>query len=531
MKRAVILAFTLFFASAIPAAAQSIPQGYTEAEDVFDQLSVASRVKMQVILTAAGHWPAVPNTTFSTRLFQAIASFQADHGFPRTGYLSPDQLDAAIDEAAPYLMTWGFEDVRHPKRPTSIWVPMGLKPSVERTKTGLSFADAKDRMMLTFNYYDGASISEEYEGMINALNKRGFKIHYSAGKRDFYAVSYTATDGRDGYVRYQQDRNGIVGFHLSWDNAKGDIGGERLATIISGSLLASATGAPFPQPFSAAPATKEPAPPASSGSGLSPEASMAPRSQPAPKAAPPKASPPPAVEEEEPEEEPVKPQSARSQPQPPAQPEQGGTVSSGTGFFVNSSGYLLTNAHVVEKCNAYEVTPNGEATANAKLIAKDSSNDLALLKINTTPPAVAPIRISAKLGEPVAVFGFPLANMLSRNGNFTLGNVTALAGLGDDTAHLQISAPVQSGNSGGPLLDSYGNLVGVVRAKLNAMKVAEANGDLPQNVNFAIKSAVAINFLSSNNVSYTDGQATGETLTPVALAEKAKSVSAFVLCK
>ncbi|MGI8568125.1 MAG: S1 family peptidase, partial [Methylocella sp.] len=69
----------------------------------------------------------------------------------------------------------------------------------------------------------------------------------------------------------------------------------------------------------------------------------------------------------------------------------------------------------------------------------------------------------------VAAFGFPLAGLLATSGNFTLGNVTAVAGLGDDTRILQISAPVQPGSSGGPLLDYSGNVVGVVEGKLNAI--------------------------------------------------------------
>ena len=75
-----------------------------------------------------------------------------------------------------------------------------------------------------------------------------------------------------------------------------------------------------------------------------------------------------------------------------------------------------------------------------------------------------------------------------------MGNVTALAGLHDDSRYLQVSAPVQNGNSGGLLLDGSGNLGGVVSAKLDAIKVAMAAGDLPQNVNFAVKSAIVATF-------------------------------------
>jgi serine protease Do len=85
--------------------------------------------------------------------------------------------------------------------------------------------------------------------------------------------------------------------------------------------------------------------------------------------------------------------------------------------------------------------------------------------------------------------------LLATSGNFTLGNVTAVAGLGDDTRILQISAPVQPGNSGGPLLDYSGNVVGVIEGKLNAITVFTLTNDLAQNVNFAIKANVVTNFL------------------------------------
>ena len=107
---------------------------------------------------------------------------------------------------------------------------------------------------------------------------------------------------------------------------------------------------------------------------------------------------------------------------------------------------------------------------------------------------MARLRAGARLGEGVAAFGYPHVDLLSSSGNFTLGNITALSGIGDDSREVQISAPVQSGNSGGPLLDMGGNIVGIVASKLDALKVAARGGDLPQNVNFAIKSSLLASF-------------------------------------
>jgi SOS response associated peptidase (SRAP)/Trypsin-like peptidase domain len=137
-------------------------------------------------------------------------------------------------------------------------------------------------------------------------------------------------------------------------------------------------------------------------------------------------------------------------------------------------------------------------------MAFDSTNDLALIRLSETadnlrPPVIPALRSRVRLGEPAFVFGYPLSGLLSSAGNFTSGSISSLSGLGDDISKLQISAPVQPGNSGGPLLDLYGNVVGVVVAKLNAGQLSQLINDIPQNVNFAIKASVAISFLEANN--------------------------------
>ena len=169
-------------------------------------------------------------------------------------------------------------------------------------------------------------------------------------------------------------------------------------------------------------------------------------------------------------------------------------LSGGTGFFVGVDGSLVTNAHVVDACVSISVKTDAGSVGAARVVAKDNVNDLALLRTTITPTAVARLRAGARLGEGVAAFGYPHVDLLSSSGNFTLGNITALSGIGDDSREVQISAPVQSGNSGGPLLDMGGNIVGIVASKLDALKVAARGGDLPQNVNFAIKSSLLASF-------------------------------------
>lgn len=202
---------------------------------------------------------------------------------------------------------------------------------------------------------------------------------------------------------------------------------------------------------------------------------------------------------------------------------------SGTGFFVSNGGHLLTNNHVVEGCKNINVIPVGGTPVSASLVARDKANDLAILRTSLSPTVVPALRPQARLGESVYVFGFPLAGLLSASGNFTTGTVTAVTGVADDTRLLQISAPVQPGNSGGPLVDKFGNVIGVIVSKLNALNVAAATNDIPQNVNFAIKSSIAVNFLESNSLQPDTGAKSRE-LPAEAIAELAKLFTVRIAC-
>ena len=225
----------------------------------------------------------------------------------------------------------------------------------------------------------------------------------------------------------------------------------------------------------------------------------------------------------------IQPPPAPAPAAPP--PKDDDKVSSGTGFFVSSNGDFITNAHVIDKCTETLVKTDDGATLEARIVARDATNDLALLKVDKPMTKAANLRVGIRLGEPVAAFGFPHSDLLSTSGNFTLGNVTATNGMGDDSRYLQISAPVQAGNSGGPLLDQKGNLVGVVSMKLNALKVAMSDGDLPQNVNFAIKSAILATFLDSNRLHYQAETTSAKALEPADLADVARGISGFVVCR
>jgi S1-C subfamily serine protease len=220
-------------------------------------------------------------------------------------------------------------------------------------------------------------------------------------------------------------------------------------------------------------------------------------------------------------------------PDPPKKPEPEAEKgpSTGTGFFVSTAGHILTNAHVVDECRQLSVQPLGGLPEAARVMALDRTNDLALILSPIKPPYVPVLSTAVRTGDTVAVYGFPLSGGLSRTGNFTVGTISAIAGLYDNTSQIQISAPVQPGNSGGPVLDGTGNIIGVVVSKLNALAVANKINDIPQNVNFAIKSSVALNFLETNSVPFQSPTLIATIpLTNPDLAERARTFTVFITC-
>ncbi len=193
----------------------------------------------------------------------------------------------------------------------------------------------------------------------------------------------------------------------------------------------------------------------------------------------------------------------------------------GTGFFVNAQGYVITNFHVVDA--GKKISCEYQSTKyDAKVIRVDPNNDLALLKLEIAPKEVLTFRggKSVRTGEDVVVLGFPYYGMVSTHPNITTGLVSSPVGLGDDSRWLQTTAPVQPGNSGGPMLDSSGHVVGVVVARLNAMAVAKATGDIPQNINFAIRTPLVKSFLEINEIEF-QTEESAETMKVADIGEKA----------
>ncbi|GGH19388.1 hypothetical protein GCM10007036_22250 [Alsobacter metallidurans] len=457
-------------------AAAAGPLPFNDAKAAFNRLSDAERFDLQMQMIAAGAWPAVSTDQFSQRLYDAIQTFQRANQLAPTGMILGDDWSALRSRAAPVLQRWGLRALNHPVAGAPLWTPEGLGLVRRYTDSGVVLQRQDGSLRISYDFYPTLSLPAAYGAVVGAVRPPA-TVNYKVLRNDFFVVS--SGQGELGsYARFHAFRGGILGFNVTWAPSEG-VYGDRLSTLMSDLFRAASLG------LNRAPPTPAPI-------------IMA-------------AKPPPAA--------PVAPPPPRKGP------------SSGSGFFVTGDGHLITNAHVVDGCGSLAVSLGEAREIPARVVAKDQANDLALVKAEMKPASFASVRGGIRLGEQVAAFGFPLTGLLTTGGNFTLGNVTALAGLKDDSRMLQVSAPVQPGNSGGPLLDETGAVVGVVVAKLDAVKLAAAIDDIPQNVNFAIKSGVASAFADAQGIQLERPQADAPALRPADLADRAKSFTGFVLCR
>lgn len=205
---------------------------------------------------------------------------------------------------------------------------------------------------------------------------------------------------------------------------------------------------------------------------------------------------------------------------------------SGTAFIV-APGRIMTNNHVVAECDR-TVARNARGTrVAARVLATDRRRDLAVLAVPEDLGPSLSFRASpaVRRGEGVVTYGFPLYGLLSSGPTLTTGDISALSGLRDNPANFQISAAVNPGNSGGPLLDGQGNVIGVVVSKLNAARVAQmTDGDIPQNVNFAVKGTEALAFLQAQGVNPQTAASIGTSKPPADIGDIANASTVFLEC-
>lgn len=165
------------------------------------------------------------------------------------------------------------------------------------------------------------------------------------------------------------------------------------------------------------------------------------------------------------------------------------SVSSGTAFALSKNGYVVTNHHVVEKCSDIFLFVENN-TYEVRKVSSDTKNDISILKGNFSFSTVFPLSDKApELLQDIYVAGFPFGLEISSLVKVTKGIVSSLAGLDTDYSALQIDAAIQPGNSGGPILDTQGNAIGMVVAKMNYLFSLKNFNTLPESTNFGVKAS------------------------------------------
>lgn len=163
--------------------------------------------------------------------------------------------------------------------------------------------------------------------------------------------------------------------------------------------------------------------------------------------------------------------------------------STGTGFFITDDGYMVTNYHVIEGASSVMVFDTGTKKEWAATVNKtDPLNDIAILKVNVQTKAI-PLSngFNAMKGEEVLTLGYPVIILQGQEQKATFGRINALSGPQGDIRFVQVDIPIQPGNSGGPLLNSKGEAIGIITSTLSQIVAIKASGRLPQNVNYAVK--------------------------------------------
>ena len=176
-------------------------------------------------------------------------------------------------------------------------------------------------------------------------------------------------------------------------------------------------------------------------------------------------------------------------------------IGSGTGFFVSSEGHVVSNDHVVGICRSVAAKIDGKII-NFNVISTDTVNDLGLIKGDYKSKKFLSIKTDgAEFGEDIVAFGYPLSDDLSDSVKLTRGIVSSLSGPGNNYSEIQIDAAIQKGNSGGPVMNMDGQVVGVASSGLSKLYILEKNEFIPENINFAVAAPTLSNFLKANGVS------------------------------
>ncbi len=419
-------------------------------------------LRTQFALILEGHYLGPADGDIGPRSREAIASYQRRLGDAPTGSLTDRQryrLHNSFDNAIADLDIIPVYD-----QTTGIWLylPANILSADAPSSRGYRFAS--DYAGLELETVRVPASDAAFIDLYQRLTSiRGRAVDYSAIHGDWFVVSATECQ-RILYTRFYTNGREHRGFSVSYDrHAQREL--NPIVVFVSESFI------PFVTPpddafrvpddlYAESPQVVEP---------------------------PPRASRP-------------------AQPEPSRPSENAVLFSSGTGFYVGEGGVIVTNAHVVDRCRLIE-DANGTPLTVEHL---DRSTDIALLQ---GPESSNHLRMAGNtlvLGEDIVALGYPLSDILEDGLRVSTGIVSGLNGIRGETIHFTFTAPIQPGNSGGPILNEAGHVIGVVVARLSEQPMLENGDPLPQNLNFGIRSEALHMVFDIAGVDVGSGRGKGE---------------------
>ncbi|WP_246160128.1 serine protease [Aureimonas fodinaquatilis] len=484
MRQALNAVLTGFLVFVLPATTLAEPANVTAASSYFKNTDTRFRAGMQMRLAWTGDYTGKFDGIIGNGSLDAIQAFQDRHGLAADGRIDEAFLDALITESdeAMRLVGFGWED--DTRTGVRLGLPFELVQEIGATEVGSMWRSTDSGLEIeTVRFVkEGYTLDEVFRILNTPVD--GKQIDDAAMGTDGFTID-GHEEGRRFHIRFDGRDMDLRGFSVSYSPQWADEIAPYMA-VANGSF----------QPYASEPVAEP-------DQGPIAELSRQPRYALAfsdimndglPDATRSSLEVPPAA--------------LGSAPSGLGGYETNGAVnSSGTGFVVSEDGWILTNAHVAKSCSSIAVGDLGLANK----VVVDEEQDLALLHVRGEVGPPLPIHTGKpRLGEDILALGFPLRSILADSLNVTRGNISSLLGLMNDPNYLQISAAVQPGNSGGPVIDLAGRVVGVVTAKLNAVAVADLTGDIPQTINFAIRPDVATSFLREHDVEFVDADPDAE---------------------
>lgn len=402
----------------------------------FNSLETADRFLIQIALIWTGDYNGFADGAYGSRFYKSVTAFQKRNGFVASGVLSPRQVQVLKTAASGIAAASGFQILQDEVTGIKLGIPTALVNTAYSLKSGYTWKASDDSFAIETMKVSWAERS--YEDLFKRFSTTTpqREVSYARDKGSFFVASGTYR-GKPFYAKFDRTSDGSMGFVISWTSPRS----AELEHIVIAVANSFSYGDYIDQP---------------------------------------------------------EPKVAAVEPPQSAGPVEPSLSSSGTGFVVDDKGHLLTNEHVVRNCKAIEVSNKGRAD----IVRVDATNDIALLKLRAIPSdvGIAKFRNSpVQLAEPVAVLGFPYSDILGGL-NVTLGSVSSLSGVGGDVRHFQLTAPVQPGNSGGPVIDSEGHIAGMVQSRLDDLATLKKTETLPQNINFAIRYGLVTAVLDAEGV-------------------------------